>query len=152
MSDESLQIGTIALQSQERFVYFITTGDAAAIAFALVRTEGQLPALWMIPVALAVAIWALSFLAGCHFILTRQRVLLANFEMLKLGEGTHPLATTRPDLVGAAEAALKQKRDEFANENKLNGRLQYWSFVAGMLCFAGGHVWRIFSAGGACCH
>jgi len=129
---------------QERFAYFFLAASGSAITFALVRTEGQPPSPWMIPVGLAVICWGASFWLGCEHILSKSKALLRNWKALSIEEGSEPITKAHPELVQPAldRFAADAKRDD--ERTRATGRSQYLLFLLGAIFYLVGHVQHLW--------
>ena len=75
---------------QDKYTYFLLATAAAAIAFAVQKTEGLLISWWLLPVAFAILFWGVSFYYGCKHINWAQTAIQANYNLLQLNQGVHP--------------------------------------------------------------
>jgi hypothetical protein len=128
------------LAGQERFAYFFLTASGSAIALAFLKTEGQVPACWMIPIGLAVLCWGISFYRGCEHVLHQRKVLLANWKTLDITSGTEPTTRANPEM---AQPAVERLRDRAMQDNDASrryGRQQYVLFLLGAVFYALAHV------------
>ena len=133
------------LSAQERFNYFFLTLNGSAITFALVRTESQHPAIWMIPVAVAIACWGAGFYFGCEHLLLKIKIILGNLQYLTIkgGAKSNPAAKFE-----TAETAMQQLRANAESDNERSrsyGRRQYGLFLIGAVFYIVAHVQRLFS-------
>jgi hypothetical protein len=135
------------LAGQERFAYFFLAASGSAIAFAFIRTDGHSPACWMLPIAVAVLCWGLSFYRGCEHLLFQRKVLLANWKTLNIQGGMEPLTSGDPTLAASALERLRENADKDNRESRAYGRQQYVLFLLGALFYGLGHVQHLCQLG-----
>jgi hypothetical protein len=145
--DKASDVYKTVSASQERFAFFILAASASAIAFALVRTEGQAMACWMAPVGVAIALWGLSFWAGAEHVLARHEIFFLNLQLLKVEEGTDPVASrdqTKQKIIAEFITEEANRRNKAA---RMLGRAQYLLFLGGAVAYVCGHIMRLISQG-----
>jgi hypothetical protein len=148
MSDEKARdVYKVASASQERFAFFILAASASAIAFAIVRTEDQALAPWLIPVGAAIVSWALSFLAGAEHVLARHEVFFLNLQLLRVQEGTDPVAGADLTKQQVIAAFIEEKANRKNGAARRLGRAQYLLFLFGAILYVIGHVMRLTCPG-----
>jgi hypothetical protein len=95
-SENEIEVFRQFTATQEKYDYFLMSVAAAAIAFAVHRTNGMSLNRPMILLGIATTLWAISFLAGCW---RRQYIgsnMFANFDLLRIQSGDHPLTGVHP--------------------------------------------------------
>lgn len=140
------EVYKVAAAAQERMAYFLATGNAAAVGFALTRTEGPRSD-WMIFAGLAVAAWGVSFAFCCQYLLKRQAFINVNLAILQLEALEHPASPADAGHVENRLAKLHEMKSRRLAEGRWRGRWMYWLFLAGMGLYAVGHVWRVWTWG-----
>lgn len=135
------EIYKATIATQERFAYFFLAASGSAIAFALLRTEGQIPRVWMLPVCLALVCWGISFYLGCEHLLSRSKVLIANWRVLDMQAGA-PDAKNELQVEAATRLQQAAERDN-ANSRRF-GRWQYYLFLLGAIFYVLGHIQRLW--------
>ena len=125
------------LATQERFAYFFLAASGSAIAFALVRTEDQPPARWMLPVGVALVCWGVSFTSVSGRAPPVQgEVLLGNWKSLDVQQGTERITASNPSLVEPALERLRTKAEEATSPpaGMAAGSTPYSSWVQSSIC------------------
>lgn len=133
------------LARQERFAFFFLAASGSAIGLALAKTDQGPPAVWMMPVGLAVVCWGVSFYLGCEHLLHQVRVVLANFRTLDIEQGTEPITASNPELAQPALERLRANADRDNVTSRRFGRGQFVAFLLGAVFYVLGHVQRICS-------
>lgn len=126
--------------AQQKYDYFLMAVAGAAIAFAVQRTTGKTIAWNMIPLALAVINWGVSFFAGCR----RQEYVLstmyANMELLRVQKGLHPEIGQNPQLIEAATSGIRDACEFNSNRGANWAKTQFRCLIAGAVLFIVWHV------------
>lgn len=129
--DRSFELSKIALAAFERLTYSILAASGSAIAFALFQTTGQKPALWMVPVAVAILAWGLSFYWGCEHLVAQRGAVMANAARLQGG--------------GEGAESLLAQWTAFNQRSREHAQMQYGAFIVGAGFFVVSHIQRLFS-------
>jgi hypothetical protein len=126
-------------QGREKYTYFLLAAAGAAIGFAVQKTEGLPLSWWLLPVGVAIIFWGGSFYYGCKALDRVSAATSANFNLLRLLQGSHPKQPHEPQLASNArrdvEAAL-QKNIEDAQTYAVR---QFRLLVTGAVLFV---LWR----------
>ncbi|MDT7848123.1 hypothetical protein Q9292_00770 [Methylophilus sp. VKM B-3414] len=125
---------------QEKYTYFLLAAAGAAIGFAVQKTEGLTLSWWLLPVALAIICWGISFHFGCKNVIWVQTSLMANFNLLQLHQGSHPDQPPHPQFVLAAIQGVESALEKNVNKAQFYGIWQFRLLVAGAVFFI---VWRV---------
>jgi len=125
--------------AQDRFNYFFL--GASAIAFGLIRTEGQPPSRWMLPVAAAVLCWGVSFLLGTLHLRDKITVYLANLAWLGIHEGVDTTLTG----AGQTLTNIRSHAEKLNKRSAFFGRWQFYLFFVGATLYVIGHTLRVLS-------
>ena len=126
--------------SQDKYTYFLLAASGAAIGFAVQKTDGQALSWWLLPVAVATLLWAVSFYFGCKNIDWVQRSMSANFNLLQLTQGTHPSQPPHPQLLEAAVSGVTGALQGNVERAGFYARWQFRSLISGAVCFI---CWRV---------
>lgn len=126
--------------TQERFVYFLLAGAAAAIGFALTQTSEQALSLFHVPLGLGLLSWGLSFWFGCRFARSADVMLGLNVERVRLQTGVDPLSHHDPERAGARIEMLSNQLFLRQKRGAKEARWQYRLLLSGAAFFA---FWRI---------
>ena len=129
---------------QDKYTYFLLAAAAAALAFAVQKTEGMNLSRSMVPLALAAASWALSFFCGCKNISWVQTALYANVALLQLKSGSHPEQPDHPALTQGAVSGVGKALDHNSEKAYFYANWQFRLLVAGALLFIGWHVFEMY--------
>ena len=130
--------------SQDKYTYFLLAASGAAIGFAVQKTDGQALSWWLLPVAAATLLWAISFYFGCMNIDWVQRSMSANFSLLQLKQGTHPNQPPHQQLFEAAVSGVASALQGNMDRAGFYARWQFRSLIAGTVCFI---CWRVVEKG-----
>jgi hypothetical protein len=127
-------------ESQNRYTYFLLATAGAAIGLAVTQTRGAAIALSQVPLGCAVLCWGISFASGCRHLAYVLSNLYANMELLRVQNGTHPLAGNHPQIIEAASEGI---RSALESNNEKASRWARWQFrflVAGATLYVVWHV------------
>jgi hypothetical protein len=125
---------------QEKYTYFLLAAAGAAIGFAVQKTEGLLLSWWLLPVALSIVCWGVSFYFGCKNITWVQASKGANYNLLRLHNDSHPeQPSNEGELLGAVHG-VKSALSENMKKAQFCYEWQFRSLVMGAVFFIG---WRI---------
>lgn len=125
---------------QDKYTYFLLATAAAAIAFAVQKTEGLPISWWLLPVAFAILSWGVSFFYGCRHLNWAQTVLHANYNLLQLNQGVHPEQPPHPQLAQAAVRGVESALDFNVKKAQFYAVWQFRALVLGALFFIS---WRV---------
>ena len=139
-SDQEVELYRSHSQSQQKYTYFLLAAAAAAIGLAVRATSSATLHWSLIPLAVAVLLWGVSFVLGCKYILYTQSNAYANFELLRFQRGEHPLAGKNPDLIRAASEGITEAIESNAKQLKRFGDGQFLFLVIGAVLFVAWHV------------
>jgi hypothetical protein len=140
MSENRIEVYRQFRASQDKYCYFLLAAAAAAIAFAVQRTEGMGLNLPMIPLGIAVLAWSLSFFAGCRHLAWHGAALYANMGLLSLQAGDHPNDPGHPELRQAAADGIRDAVEGHSSKAVSWARTQFSSLIFGAICFLCWHV------------
>ena len=140
MDEDVLEFYKLHRVGQDKYTYFLLAVAAAAIGFAVQKTEGLCFSWWLLPVALAVVSWGVSFFFGCKNLIWVQTSLGANYNLLRLRKGIHPEQPQHPDEKDAAIHGVKEALRKNSNSAQFYGIWQFRSLVAGAIFFI---AWRV---------
>lgn len=126
--------------AQDKYTYFLLAAAASGIGFAIHQTNDKLLAWSMVPLALGVISWALSFFFGCRHVLYVNSTIYANYELLRVQKGLHPQAGTHPQAIAAASEGIRQAIE--GNNEQATGfaRLQFRLLILGALFYVAWHI------------
>jgi hypothetical protein len=140
LDDDILEVYKQHRAEQDKYTYFLLAAAAAAIGFAVQKTEGLRFSWWLLPVALATASWGISFFFGCKNLLWAQTGLAANYNLLQLRKGVHPEQPQQPEGAQAAIAGVKTAMRSSGEKSRLYAVWQFRTLIAGAVLFI---VWRV---------
>lgn len=142
--DPLAQLSDQTRRAQEKYDYWLMAVAASCIALAVHNTRSS-PLKWsLLPLAFAVAAWALSFIAGCCRQSLIEKFMNINVQQLQLQAGTHPNAGGNPE---AINLGLGETGNALARTNtKLTAwrRVQFWFLVGGAASYL---IWHILEMG-----
>lgn len=132
-------------EAQDKLCYFLMTASGAAIAYALVRTEGVERAWWMFAVLAAICCWGLSFYQGCYRMIRKTQAQRANERFLTIEAGQDEEFRVGTPAAAVASETLKSLAHRNASRSASAGASQLQLFLCGALLYVAGHVWRILA-------
>lgn len=130
--------------SQHKYTYFMLAAAASAVAFAVTRTQDDVLAWSMLPLAGAVISWGASFFFGCRHLDYVNSTLYANYELLRVEKGIHREAGTHPNMIAAASEGIRKAIE--ANSNRANrlGKWQFRMLTVGALFYLSWHILEMY--------
>ena len=127
-------------KGQEKYTYFLLAAAGAAIGFAVQKTEGLLLSWWLLPVAFATICWGISFYFGCKNITWVQTSIVANYNLLRLKNGSHTEQPSTQEEFEEAVMSVQSALSENINKAQTCYLWQFRLLVAGAILFI---CWRI---------
>lgn len=123
-----------------QFTYFMAGAAGASIGYSLSKLDGQPPSYWLLPGAVALLLWMISFFSGCMMITWGLRALKTDWMLADLND---QLAKANPMFVTNEVRALREKiTKDGSHKQKIAGLFktaQVWTLYAGVIAFV---VWR----------
>ena len=141
-SEKATQLIFEVHKGQSQFAYFLLGVAASAIAFAIHETDGLSLADAPWPLALAVALWAISFALGCFGLEARQGGLVSNAVFLQASSGTPTEAAGIPSIAAAIETT-KTNVEKNLKRPRIHFGWQKWTLFAGALAYIAAHVMQM---------
>jgi hypothetical protein len=139
-SDQQIEIYRQHRTAQDKYGYFLLAAVGAAIAFAVNQTQGAKLAWSQLPLACAVACWALSFFFGCRHLTYVESALFANFGLLTVIDGEDPRIGTHPQLMAVASDAIREAIELKSMRASRFARWQFRFLVLGTVFYLAWHV------------
>jgi len=141
MTDENIielhrQLRTV----QNKYTYFLLAVAAAAVAYAIKLTTNATLTFSMIPLAIAILCWGLSFLCGCRQLNYVSSTIYANYELLMVQKGKHPEAGTNPQIIEAASKGIRQAIKSNTDKILFFAKLQFRFLITGAIFFVAWHI------------
>lgn len=121
--------------TQEKYDYFLMSVAGAAIAFAVHRTSGMVLDWFMIILAIAVTLWAISFIAGCQRRNYIGSNLFANMDLLRVQNGEHPEVGMHPQKIAAASEGIISAMKHNSDRASFWANVQLYSLIIGAIIF-----------------
>jgi hypothetical protein len=140
MADTRAELHKALREGQDKYIYFLLAVAGAAIGFAVTQTQTATLSFSKIPLGFAVAFWAFSFYCGCRQLLQGANILFANYQFIRMQEGTHPQFPPHPDLIREIATTLEEQADKAGTW----GKLQFRSLIAGAMFFIGWHILEMY--------
>ena len=125
---------------EDKYTYFLLAAAAAALAFAVQKTEGAVLSWWLLPVAASALCWGLSFFFGCKRLTWVQTALYSNYTLLQLKAGVHPEQPPHPEYLAAAQSGVRSAIDSNVNKAQSYARWQFRMLILGAAFFI---AWRV---------
>ncbi len=118
---------------QNKYTYFLLAVAASTIALSLKRTTGLKITCSMIPLALAVLSWGVSFFCGIHYLKCVDVALGVNLQLItrRRGQGGQKTKT-----IQEGEGILK----DYSDKGKSFSKWQFRLLVIGALFFISWHI------------
>jgi hypothetical protein len=139
-SEQQMEIYRQHRIAQDKYGYFLLAAAGAAIAFTVNQTQGAKLAWSQLPLACAVALWALSFFFGCRHLEYVESVLFVNSEFLQIITGEDPQIGMHPQRVAVASKAF---REAIESKVKWASRFARWQFRCLVLGAVAYLVWHV---------
>jgi hypothetical protein len=127
-------------KGEDKYTYFLLSVTAAAVAFSVQKTDTSVITWTLIPMALAVLTWGLSFYCGCKNLGWVQTATSANYNLLQLRAGTHPEQPPHPQAVQAAIRGVGSALAHNINRAQFYAKWQFRLLLLGAGFFL---VWHI---------
>jgi hypothetical protein len=141
MSDnELMEMHKQHRMGQDKYTYFILAVAAAGIAFSIEKTTGQKLSWSMLPLGIAVILWALSFFFGCKHLYWVQASMSANYSLLQLHKGVHADQPEDPQRLEAAKRGVSSALDLTMEKNEFYGQWQFRMLILGAVFFITWHI------------
>jgi hypothetical protein len=143
-SDNTRELFRLHHHELSKYTYFLLTAAGAAIAFATTQT-GTLGLSWhQVPLAISVGLWGASFYSGCKFLAYTRSIAYANYELLKVEEGSHPETGRNLDLMRAASAGIRSAMNENSEKADFWANWQFRCLGIGAVFYVAWHVWEMY--------
>jgi hypothetical protein len=139
-SEQQIEIYRQHRTAQDKYVYFLLAAVGAGIALAVNQTQGAKLAWSQIPLACAVAFWALSFFFGCRHLGYVESTLFANMGLLKVTAGEDPQIGRHPQLMAIASKGIQEAIELNSKRAGRFARWQFRSLVLGAISYLAWHV------------
>ena len=142
-TDGELEIYKQHRQGQDKYIYFLLAAAGASIAFALNQTKGLALSTSQLPLGVAMAMWAGSFLCGSGRLTSIDGMLNLNQTLLQIQAGTHQLLSGPAEIPIAREMLLKnikQVNDKTVRQAKWQLRF----LILGAVSYIGWHVYEMY--------
>lgn len=108
MEDQQLYLHRLHREGQDRLTYFVLAAAGACMAFALTQSNDAALDWKHLPLGLALASWAGSFLFGTEKLRFVDAYLYNNAEYLRVLNGEHPRLAPRPDVLLVLRQGLER--------------------------------------------
>jgi hypothetical protein len=125
---------------QKEYTYFLLAAAGAAIGFAVQKTEGLLLSWWLLPVAFSMICWGVSFYFGCKNINWVQTSKVANYNLLRLRNSSHPEQPANQEELDNAVLDVKSALSENIQKAQFYYTWQFRFLILGSVFFIG---WRV---------
>jgi hypothetical protein len=125
---------------QDKYSYFLLAVAASGIAFSIEKTSGLNLSWSMLPLGLAVIMWALSFYFGCKSLYWIQSSILANYSLLQLYKGVHSTQPNDPQVLNAAIKGVTKAFDSNVSKATFYDRWQFYLLIIGAVGFIAWHI------------
>lgn len=127
-------------EAQNKYAYFLLAITASAVAFAMQKTDGMVLSDSMIPLGIALLCWVGSFYCGCRHLVWFQSVLRANYGLLQVRQGVHPIAPNNQEHKEAAIQGIKDAIEHNLDATEAYAISQFRLLVLGTTFFL---IWYI---------
>lgn len=140
MDDYLIEVYRQLRASQDKYVYFMLTASASAIAYALNQAQNRSLSFVLISWGFALLLWGFSFYFGCIHLAYVNSTLFANVDLIKIQQGRHPEVGTNPQVIKAASDGIHLAIESNTKKAKILWNLQFWFFILGVLAYI---IWQI---------
>ncbi len=141
--NELLEMYKQHTMGQNKYTYFLLAVAASAIAFSVGKTSGRIISWSMLPLGVAVILWAVSFYCGCKIINFIQLLFQSNYYVLQLKMGVHSNQLkdklTLDAEINKVESTIKSNIMKAAFFNDWQFRL----LILGAVCFVAWHIFEM---------
>jgi hypothetical protein len=144
MSDDRLELFRTHRAAQEKYIYFILAAAGAAIALVLNQTKDSKLEWAMLPLGLAVLCFGLSFIFGCQHLRYVESILYANYDLLRVEAGFHPMTGRHPQRIEVASAGIRDAIEGNSEKSVRYARWQFHALIGGALLFIIWHVLEMY--------
>jgi len=146
-SEKEVEVFRQFTNAQEKYDYFLMSVAAAAIAFAVHRTSGMTLDWFMIILGIAVALWAISFIAGCRRRNYIGSNMFANMDLLRVQNGKHPKVGMHPEKIKVASQGIFDAMEHNSNRASFWANVQLYSLIIGAIVFI---IWHTIDMSKGC--
>lgn len=133
--------------AQDKYTYFLLAAAAAAIAYAMKLTASSSFSYSMIPLGIAVLLWAASFFSGCHQLRYVLVILLGNIELERIVQGVHPLIGPDPGLRSTMAETMNDVMVKNSHNANKYAHLQFNFLFVGAGFFVLWHLLEMYKRG-----
>lgn len=142
--DLEIEVYRTLRTSQDKYSYFLLAAAGAAIAFSVTQTQDDVLGWSQSPLAVAVALWGVSFYLGCQSIRYVNSTLYANGDLLKVEAGRHPSVGDHPQMMMAASEGIRSAIESNSQKTQSLGEWQFRTLIAGAAFFVLWHVIEMY--------
>lgn len=138
--NERIEVYKQHREIQNKVTYVLMAVAASAIALSLKRTADSGITYFMIPLALAVLFWGLSFFCGYRYMVYVGASISFDLKLSILQEGRHPEIADDPLRIAAETQRIRKLMDYSNKKCKSVGTWQFRLLIIGALLFISWHV------------
>jgi hypothetical protein len=139
-SETEIEIARALREVQTKHVYFLLTAAGAGVALAVNQTQGSGLTWSLLPLAIAVVCWGLSFVCGCWYVRGLASGLYGNSSLLEVQSGRHPMIGANPHKAQVVTAAIADALEEASQRGGRYFRCQFRLLATGAVLYV---AWRI---------
>lgn len=130
--------------SQEKYVYYLLSIGASAIALALYRTKDLHISYTQIPLATAVVLWGFSFYFGISHITKINTIIMDNFNLFEIKKGKVDFIGNNPQHIEIGIEKLKEIMESKNVEAIKLYKGQLYCLILGAIGFIIWHIIEMF--------
>jgi hypothetical protein len=127
-------------EGQDKYTYFLLAVTASAVAFSVRKTETAVITWSLIPMALAIIAWGISFYCGFRNLSWVQTAVSANYCLLQLEAGTHPKQPPQGEWLAAAVNGTNKTLTSNIQKAMFYAMWQFRLLIAGAIFFLSWHI------------
>lgn len=142
-SDIRWEVQKIVTDMRTKYVYFLLAAVGASIGFAITQSKGIKFNLWALPLAVAIGLWALSFIFGCRYLHNNSNAFARRASLVELETSGTSIFNNLNHRMNLIENLSELVQSIEASTTRLY-RYQFWSFVLGALSFIVWHAIMIW--------
>lgn len=143
-NDNMKEIYRTLQTSQEKYIYFLLTAAIAAIGFATTQTQSLQLSFSQIPLGISVLCWGISIFSGLINREYYNSTLFANYNLIKVQIGEHPLTGINPELIEVGSEGIKQAMESNSSKVNIYGHLQTIMFFMGAVFYVLWHIYEMY--------
>jgi hypothetical protein len=129
---------------EDKYTYFLLAVAGSAIAFSIQQVHDRPFSFGLIPLAISILIWGISFYFGCRNLQFVSINLVNEFELYRIFKGEfdnfvdfpeYQKLSNHPDFIEAASKGLKNAMVEINSKIFKYSQRQFYLLISGAICY-----------------